>query len=100
MNIEGLVKPRRKAQQLTVTRCRDGRPQSGGSTALFLGTIRNVDSDSLAGIPGISVPAGLTRARLPIGLELDGPFGFDTRLLSVALAMEAVLGWTPSPPGI
>ena len=78
----------------------NGRPQPGGPAALFLATIRNLDGDSLAGIPGVSVPAGLTRAGLPVGLELDGPLGSDARLLSVAQAMEAVLGRIPPPPGI
>lgn len=78
----------------------NGRPQPGGSSALFLATIRNLDGDSIAGIPGVSVQAGLTRAGLPVGLELDGPLGSDARLLSVAQSIEAVLGRTPPPPGI
>ena len=78
----------------------NGRPQPGGSSALFLATIRNLDGDSIAGIPGVSVQAGLARAGLPVGLELDGPLGSDARLLSVAGAIEAVLGRTLPPPGI
>lgn len=78
----------------------NGRPQPGGPTALFQATIRNLDGDSLAGIPGISIPAGLTHVGSLVGLELDGPLGSDARLLSVALAVEAVLGRSPPPPGI
>ncbi|MBG89319.1 MAG: Asp-tRNA(Asn)/Glu-tRNA(Gln) amidotransferase GatCAB subunit A [Verrucomicrobiales bacterium] len=43
---------------------------------------------SLAGIPGISIPCGLTSAKLPIGLQiLAKPFGEET-LLKVADAYE------------
>lgn len=76
----------------------NGRPQPGGATAEFAVTIRNVDADSVAGIPGIAFPAGITRSGLPVGLELDGPLGSDRRLLSVGLAIEAVLGPVPPPP--
>jgi indoleacetamide hydrolase len=54
--------------------------------------IRNTDPGSNAGIPGLSLPAGLTATGLPVGLELDGPLGSDTRLLGIALAFESELG--------
>ena len=53
--------------------------------------IRNTDPGSNAGIPGISVPAGISPEGLPIGLELDGPAGSDRRLLAIAAAVEAAL---------
>jgi Asp-tRNA(Asn)/Glu-tRNA(Gln) amidotransferase A subunit family amidase len=59
--------------------------------------IRNTDPGSNAGIPGLSVPAGLNAAGLPVGMELDGPLGSDQRLLSLGLALEAVLGRMPAP---
>jgi mandelamide amidase len=76
----------------------NGQPQPGGPAALFMGTIRNLDADSVAGIPGVAIPAGLTRAGLPVGLELDGALGTDIRLLAIALGIEAVLGRLPPPP--
>lgn len=61
--------------------------------------IRNTDPGSHAGIPGISVPAGLGRtSRLPVGLEIDGPAGSDRRLLAVAAAVANVLAPAPFPP--
>ncbi len=39
-----------------------------------------------------------SRAGLPVGLELDGALGTDTRLLVIALGIEAVLGRLPPPP--
>ncbi len=43
---------------------------------------------NLAGVPGISIPCGLTAARLPIALQLLAPWGEDERLLDVAELLE------------
>jgi mandelamide amidase len=59
--------------------------------------IRNTDPGSNAGIPGLSIPAGLTAGGLPVGLEIDGPVGSDRRLLAIGLSIEAVLGRVPPP---
>ncbi len=59
--------------------------------------IRNTDPGSNAGIPGLSVFAGMTTGGLPVGLELDGPVGSDSRLLAIGLSIEAVLGVAPAP---
>jgi mandelamide amidase len=53
---------------------------------------------TLAGIPGISLPIGMTESGLPVGLELDAPAGEDRRLLGVALAAEQVFGALKPPP--
>jgi mandelamide amidase len=52
---------------------------------------------SAAGLPGISLPIGLSRDGLPIGLELDAPFGRDRALLYVARRVEAVVAELPAP---
>ena len=67
------------------------------SLATFLLFIRNTDPGSNAGIPGLSIPAGLGPSGLPIGLEIDGPQGSDRRLLALGLAIERALGRTPAP---
>lgn len=41
------------------------------------------------GCPAISIPAGFTRAGLPVGLQLVAPFGQDRRLLEFAAAVES-----------
>ena len=53
--------------------------------------IRNTDPSSNAGIPGVSIPAGLSAEGLPIGIELDGPTGSDTKLLAIAASVESLL---------
>jgi mandelamide amidase len=64
----------------------------------FLRFIRNTDPGSNAGIPGLTVPAGLGPSTgLPVGLSLDGPRGSDERLLALGLAIEQLLGRTPAP---
>jgi mandelamide amidase len=68
------------------------------SLETFLLFIRNTDPGSNAGIPGLTVPAGLgPSTRLPVGLSLDGPRGSDERLLALGQAIEKVLGRTPPP---
>lgn len=68
------------------------------SVAVFMATIQNTDPGSNAGVPGLQIPIGLgASSKLPVGLEIDGPAGSDRRLLSIGLAIEAVLGRLPAP---
>lgn len=52
---------------------------------------------SSIGLPGVSLPVGLSSNGLPIGLELDGPLSGDRDLLDLARRVEAVVG-APSAP--
>lgn len=70
---------------------------NGERLPTFPAFIHNTDPGSIAGIPGISVPAGLTPAGLPVGLGLDGPSGSDRHLLSVAALLERQMPATPRP---
>jgi mandelamide amidase len=71
---------------------------AGGKPApTFFTMIRNTDPGSNAGIPGLSLFAGMTQGGLPVGIEIDGPLGSDQALLALGLAMEAVLGMAPAP---
>jgi aspartyl-tRNA(Asn)/glutamyl-tRNA(Gln) amidotransferase subunit A len=58
---------------------------------------------SLAGLPGISVPCGLSDG-LPVGLQLIGPAWSEVRLLALARAYEGVTAGAPwrglEPPGL
>jgi Asp-tRNA(Asn)/Glu-tRNA(Gln) amidotransferase A subunit family amidase len=60
--------------------------------------IRNTHPGALAGVPGLSVPAGLTAAGLPVGVEFDGPAGADMTLLKIGQAFEAITDPLPPPP--
>ncbi len=59
--------------------------------------LRNTDPASTAGIPGLSLPAGISAQGLPVGLELDGPLGSDRHLLAIGVAFEQLLGEVPPP---
>lgn len=60
---------------------------------------RNISPGSTAGIPGLVLPAGLTSAGLPVGIEIDAPATADRQLLALGASLEAALGSIP-PPGI
>lgn len=70
---------------------------NGRAVPTFMTVTRNTDPGSNAGIPGISVPVGLTSGGLPVGLEFDGPAGRDQDLLALALAVESVFPAPPAP---
>jgi aspartyl-tRNA(Asn)/glutamyl-tRNA(Gln) amidotransferase subunit A len=54
---------------------------------MYLADIMTVPA-SLAGLPAISVPAGVNDAGLPIGVQLVGPRKNDADLLALAKSME------------
>jgi len=45
---------------------------------------------NLVGLPAASVPCGLSSERLPMGLQVVGPWGDDERVLSIGAAIEAL----------
>jgi aspartyl-tRNA(Asn)/glutamyl-tRNA(Gln) amidotransferase subunit A len=52
---------------------------------------------NLAGLPGISVPAGLDPAGLPLGLQIIGrPWG-EAEMLNLGYALERASGFTATP---
>jgi Asp-tRNA(Asn)/Glu-tRNA(Gln) amidotransferase A subunit family amidase len=69
----------------------------GAPVPVFDTMVRNTDPASNAGIPGLSLFAGMTPGGLPVGLEIDGPLGSDTKLLGLGLSIETVLGSAPPP---
>lgn len=70
---------------------------NGRRAPTFFTYIRNTDPGSVAGLPGISLPIGLTAQGLPVGMALDGLPGADRRLLALAASMEALLPPMPAP---
>jgi aspartyl-tRNA(Asn)/glutamyl-tRNA(Gln) amidotransferase subunit A len=47
---------------------------------------------SLAGIPAISIPCGLSEG-LPVGFQLAGPAFSENRVLDAAFALEQAIGF-------
>jgi len=50
-------------------------------------------STSLAGLPGMSVPAGFGDGNMPVGLQLIGNYFDEARLLQVAHAFQQATDW-------
>lgn len=67
--------------------------------AMYLSDVFTV-SANLAGLPAISVPCGLTRDRLPIGLQLVGPRLGEAAVLRAAAAYEDATAWHRERPGL
>lgn len=65
--------------------------------AMYLNDIYTVTAN-LAGVPGISVPCGLSANRLPIGFQLLGPYWSEEMLLKLSHAYEQVRPFTERPP--
>lgn len=64
--------------------------------AMYLNDVFTVPA-SLAGLPGISVPAGIDGDGLPLGLQLIGPaFGEET-VLRAAGVLESAAGFSAEP---
>jgi aspartyl-tRNA(Asn)/glutamyl-tRNA(Gln) amidotransferase subunit A len=67
--------------------------------AMYLSDIYTI-SCNLAGLPGISIPCGFTRAGLPIGLQiLAAPFE-EEKLLRVARMYERTTDWHTRRPKV
>ena len=52
---------------------------------------------NLAGLPGMSVPAGFAQGR-PVGLQLIGPYFSEARLLNVAHRFQQATDWHQQTP--
>ncbi len=79
----------------TVSYTVSGAEQSGKDT--FGTCIRNTDPCTNAGIPSVSIPAGMTAGGLPVGMQIDGPLGSDANLLSIGMGIEGVWGSLKAP---
>ncbi len=64
--------------------------------AMYLNDIYTVTAN-LAGIPGISVPCGLSSNRLPIGFQLLGAYWSEPTLFKLAHAYETARPFTERP---
>ncbi len=63
--------------------------------AMYLSDVCTVPM-SLAGIPAISIPAGLAEG-LPVGLQIAGPAFSENRILEAAYALEQALAFSGVP---
>jgi aspartyl-tRNA(Asn)/glutamyl-tRNA(Gln) amidotransferase subunit A len=55
---------------------------------------------SLAGLPGISIPGGVNKDGLPLGLQLIGKSFDEATVLNVAYTLEQAIGFNAKPQGV
>ncbi|MFY7853835.1 MAG: amidase family protein, partial [Brevundimonas sp.] len=63
---------------------------------MYLNDIFTVTAN-LAGLPGISVPAGLDKGGLPLGLQVIGKALDEATVFQVASALEDAAGFVARP---
>ncbi len=66
--------------------------KSDDPVAMYLNDIYTI-SVNLAGLPGMSIPAGLDRDNLPVGLQLIGQYFDEAGLLNVAHRYQQITDW-------
>jgi len=55
---------------------------------------------NLAGVPSISIPCGMSKEKLPLGLQLVGPHCAEELIYQAAYAYEQATPWhTMHPSG-
>lgn len=73
--------------------------KSDDPVAMYLNDIYTI-SVNLAGLPGMSIPAGMDSNELPVGLQLIGKYFDESRLLNAAHRYQLVTDWhTRMPDG-
>ncbi|SDJ16316.1 Asp-tRNA(Asn)/Glu-tRNA(Gln) amidotransferase subunit GatA [Salipiger marinus] len=73
-----------------------GEMQEADPVQMYLNDVFTV-TVNLAGLPGVSVPAGLDRQGLPLGLQLIGRPWEEGDLLNTAYALERAAGFSQKP---
>jgi aspartyl-tRNA(Asn)/glutamyl-tRNA(Gln) amidotransferase subunit A len=71
--------------------------KSNDPLSMYLADIFTI-SCNLAGLPGLVVPCGLTRAGLPVGLQILGPPLGEPALLRVGAAYQRATDWHTRHP--
>jgi len=66
--------------------------KSDDPVAMYLSDIYTI-SVNLAGLPGMSIPAGFAADGLPVGLQLIGRYFDESRLLNVSHRYQQVTDW-------
>ena len=72
--------------------------KSNDPLAMYLNDVYTIPA-SLAGTPAMSLPAGLDDEGLPVGVQVMGPVLGERMMFQVARALEAELGFDPTPRG-
>lgn len=66
---------------------------------MYLSDIFTVTAN-LAGIPGLSIPIGFTKASLPVGMQILGPHFSEEKLFQIGYAYEQETQWYKQKPSL
>jgi amidase len=66
---------------------------------LYGDVLRWISFATLTGCPAVAAPAGRTRAGLPVGIQIMGPYAEDGTPIDIAGRMADVVGGFAPPPG-
>ncbi len=73
--------------------------RSSNPLAMYLSDVYTIGVN-LAGLPGVSIPCGFTKAGLPIGLQVIGQPFQEAEMLSIAHAYEKEHDWNFKHPSL
>ncbi len=73
--------------------------KSNNPVEMYLEDIYTVPVN-IAGLPGISVPAGFDSKGMPIGLQFISPTFEEQRLINISVAFDKVTGYSKNKPNI
>ncbi len=65
----------------------------------YVETFKWISPATLSGCPATVIPAGKTKANLPVGIQIMGPYLEDATPLDLAIKMEKILGGFTPPVG-
>lgn len=67
--------------------------------SMYLADI-NTAPINVAGVPAMSIPAGFTKDKLPVGLQLIGPMLGEQQILNIGYAYQQATSWHKERPKI
>jgi aspartyl-tRNA(Asn)/glutamyl-tRNA(Gln) amidotransferase subunit A len=74
--------------------------KAGDPVQMYLSDIYTI-AVNLAGLPGMSIPAGFGEKNHPVGLQLIGNYFSEAKMLNAAHQYQQVTGWhLEMPPGV
>jgi len=71
--------------------------KSGDPVKMYLSDIYTI-STNLAGLPGMSIPAGFGNNKLPVGLQIIGNYFDEAKMFNVAHQYQQVTSWHREMP--
>ena len=95
--VDGIIFPTTPAPARPIKTSDETVDINGKQVPTFTTYLKNTSPGSDVGIPGLTLPIGLTSEGLPVGIEIDGPIHSDKEILQIGLALENVFGHIRAP---